>query len=144
MITENMSTTRRAITFSDPIADLLTRIRNASKASHASLTIPSSKMKVSIVKVLEEEGYIDGYEVVEEPPQALLRVGLKYDEDLEPAVAGLKRISKPGLRIYTGFGEIRLVLGGVGISILSTSQGVMTGSQARRRRLGGELICHVW
>ncbi len=143
-MTGETTTTSRAITFSDPIADLLTRIRNASKAVLPSLTLPCSKMKVSIVKVLEEEGYIAGYEIVDEPPQPLLRVELKYDEDLDPAVAGLKRISKPGLRIYTGYGEIRQVMGGVGISLVSTSQGVMTGSQARRRKLGGEVICHVW
>lgn len=141
---EKMAKTNRAVTASDPIADLLTRIRNASKASHANVLMPSSKMKESIVKVLEEEGYIVGYEVVKEPPQPLLRIELKYDEDLDPAVAGLKRISKPGLRVYTGYTGIRHVLGGVGISMVSTSQGVMTGGQARRRRLGGEVICHVW
>ncbi len=143
-MTEEITKISRAITLSDPIADLLTRIRNASKAKLPRFMLPSSKMKLSIVKVLEEEGYIDGYEIVDEPPQPLLRVELKYDEDLDPSVAGLKRISKPGLRIYTGYSEIRHVMGGVGISLVSTSQGVMTGSQARRRKLGGEVICHVW
>ncbi len=143
-MSEQTTVTRRRVTISDPIADLVTRIRNASKALHPSFTMPSSKMKLSIVKVLEEEGYIEGFEVVDEPPQPLLRVQLKYDAELEPAVAGLKRISKPGLRIYTGYSGITQVLGGVGISILSTSQGVMTGAQARRRRLGGEVICYVW
>ena len=133
-----------SVTLSDPIADLLTRIRNASKASHPSVILPSSKFKASVVKVLAEEGYIDGYSVVDESPQALLRINLKYSAELEPAVSGLQRISKPGLRVYTSFGEIRQVLGGVGISVVSTSQGVMTGVQARRRRLGGEVICHVW
>ena len=133
-----------SVTLSDPIGDLLTRIRNASKATHPSVTLPSSKFKESIVKVLAEEGYIGGYLVMDEAPQSLLRVDLKYNAELEPAVLGLERISKPGLRIYTGFADIGQVLGGVGISVISTSQGVMTGGQARRRRLGGEVICHVW
>jgi small subunit ribosomal protein S8 len=133
-----------SVTLSDPIADLLTRIRNASKATHPSVTLPSSKFKESVVKVLAEAGYIDGYLVTNEAPQSLLRVDLKYNAELEPAVLGLKRISKPGLRIYTGFADIGQVLGGVGISVISTSQGVMTGGQARRRRLGGEVICHIW
>ena len=94
--------------------------------------------------MLAEEGYIGGYLVMDEAPQSLLRVDLKYNAELEPAVLGLERISKPGLRIYTGFADIGQVLGGVGISVISTSQGVMTGGQARRRRLGGEVICHVW
>jgi small subunit ribosomal protein S8 len=139
-----MATSQRKFTASDPIADLLTRIRNACKADHESLTLPSAKAKVAIVKVLEAEGFIGGFEIIEEPPQPLLRINLKYDEERRPAISGLKRISKPGLRIYTGATNIPRVMGGVGASVLSTSQGMMTGSQAYRRRLGGEVICHIW
>ena len=138
------TTKKRTYTASDPIADLLTRIRNACKADHASLTMPSAKAKVAIVKVLLEQGYIEGFEVIEDPPQPWLRIDLKYDEERRPAVSGLKRVSKPGLRIYAGATNIPRVMGGVGTSIVSTSQGMMTGSQAYRRRLGGEVICYVW
>ncbi len=139
-----MATSQRKYTASDPIADLLTRIRNACKADHESLTLPSAKAKVAIVKVLESEGFISGFEIIEESPQPLLRIDLKYDEERRPAISGLKRISKPGLRIYTGSTNIQRVMGGVGASVMSTSQGMMTGSQAYRRRLGGEVICHIW
>ncbi|HJO06478.1 MAG TPA: 30S ribosomal protein S8 [Chloroflexota bacterium] len=139
-----MATSQRRFTASDPIADLLTRIRNACKADHESLTLPSAKAKVAIVKVLESEGFISGFEIIEESPQPLLRIDLKYDEERRPAISGLKRISKPGLRIYTGSTNIQRVMGGVGASVMSTSQGMMTGSQAYRRRLGGEVICHIW
>ena len=139
-----MATSQRKYTASDPIADLLTRIRNACKADHESLTLPSAKAKVAIVKVLESEGFISGFEIIEESPQPLLRIDLKYDEERRPAISGLKRISKPGLRIYTGSTNIQRVMGGVGASVMSTSQGMMTGSQAYHRRLGGEVICHIW
>jgi|SRR5579859_5097871 len=128
----------------DPIADLLTRIRNASTARHTHVTVPSSNIKKAVVKVLREQGYIDNYDVTDEGPQGTIRVALKYTVDKKPVVAGLKRVSRPGLRVYTRRGEIPRVMGGLGIAILSTPQGVMTGKEAWHHRLGGEVLCYVW
>jgi small subunit ribosomal protein S8 len=128
----------------DPIADLLTRIRNASTARHTHVNIPSSNVKKAVVKVLKDQGYIDSYEVTDEGPQGTIRVALKYTVEKKPVVAGLKRVSRPGFRVYTRRGEIPRVLGGLGIAILSTPQGVMTGKDAWRQRLGGEVLCYVW
>ena len=128
----------------DPIADMLTRIRNASLARHRDVTLPSSKVKREIARILAEEGFIDGYKTSSDGIQEYLELGLKYIEGKSPVVAGLKRISKPGLRVYARKTEIPRVLGGLGIVILSTSRGIMTGQQARKLNLGGEVLCYVW
>jgi small subunit ribosomal protein S8 len=127
----------------DPIADMLTRIRNAVMARHDTVLIPASKMKLSIAKILKEEGFISDYTVLRGKPQRMIKITLKYI-DGQPAVMGLERVSKPGLRVYVGRGEIPRVYGGLGIAILSTSKGVMTGQEAWQRKLGGELLCYVW
>jgi small subunit ribosomal protein S8 len=129
---------------SDPIADMLTRIRNASMARHRELTLPSSRMKREIARILVEEGFVDSFATLQEGVQEMLTVQLKYVEGRTPVVSGLKRISKPGLRVYARKTEIPRVLGGLGLAILSTSQGIMTGSQARKLNLGGEVLCYVW
>jgi len=128
----------------DPIADMLTRIRNASAARHKDLTVPSSKVKREIARVLAEEGFIEAWTTAAEGVQETLSMQLKYVEGRTPVVSGLKRISKPGLRVYARKTEIPRVLGGLGLAILSTSRGIMTGSQARKLNLGGEVICYVW
>jgi small subunit ribosomal protein S8 len=129
----------------DPIADMLTRIRNASAARHKELTLPSSKLKREIARILAEEGFIDSWTTSnDDGVQETLTVHLKYAEGRTPVVSGLKRISKPGLRVYARKTEIPRVLGGLGMAILSTSRGVMTGSQARKLNLGGEVLCYVW
>ena len=127
----------------DPIADMLTRIRNAVLARHEFTLVPSSRMKLSIAKILKEEGFIRDYEVLKGQPQRVIKVYLKYVEK-EPVIAGLKRISKPGLRIYIQRKEIPRVYGGTGIAIISTPKGVMIGQQAWRQGLGGEMLCYVW
>ncbi len=127
----------------DPIADMLTRIRNAIMAHHSDVLVPASRMKLSLVKTLKEENFIDGYEVLKEKPQAVIKIQLKYVND-QPAVSGLERVSKPSLKIYVGRREIPRVYGGLGIAILSTSKGVMTGQGAWRHGLGGEVLCYVW
>ncbi len=128
----------------DPIADMLTRIRNAAAVRHETVTLPASRMKVAIAKVLKEEGFIRDYEVARAAPQGKLILRLSYDPSKAPVIKGLKRISKPGLRVYVGKGEIPRVYGGVGVGIISTSQGIVTSRDAYRRGLGGELLCHVW
>lgn len=128
----------------DPVADMLTRIRNAQTMRHESLVMPVSKMKVSIARILKAEGFIRDYDMLRGQPQPVLRVHLAYREGRQPAISGLKRVSKPGLRVYVGKGEIPRVYGGLGIAILSTSQGLMTGRDAWRQGIGGELLCHVW
>ncbi len=131
-------------THSDPVADLLTRLRNAGDAGLPHTQVPASKQKAKILGILESEGYILGFEPVENGPQPLLKIALKYDADREPIIRAAKRVSKPGLRAYTKAADIPLIRGGTGIAIISTSQGVMTGRQAYRRKLGGEHICSVW
>jgi len=128
----------------DPIADMLTRIRNASMARHRELTLPSSRVKRDIARILVEEGFIEAYTTGQEGVQELLTIRLKYVEGRTPVVSGLKRISKPGLRVYARKTEIPRVLGGLGTAILSTSHGVMTGQSARKLNLGGEVLCYVW
>ena len=128
----------------DPVADMLTRIRNAQTMRHESLVMPVSKMKVSIARILKAEGFIRDYDMLRGQPQPVLRVHLAYREGRQPAISGLKRVSKPGLRVYVGKGEIPRVYGGLGIAILSTSEGLMTGRDAWRQGIGGELLCHVW
>jgi len=131
------------MTIIDPIADMLTRIRNAIMASHDSVLIPSSKIKLSIAKILNEQGFIDRYEVLKGKPQPMIKIYLKYKDD-QPAILGLERASKPSLRVYAERREIPRVYGGLGIAILSTSKGIMTGKEAWRQHLGGEIICYVW
>ena len=128
----------------DPIADMLTRIRNASMARHRELTLPSSRIKRDIARILVEEGFIESYATSQDGVQELLTLRLKYVEGKTPVVSGLKRISKPGLRVYARKTEIPRVLGGLGTAILSTSHGIMTGQSARKLNLGGEVLCYVW
>ncbi len=132
------------MTVSDPIADMLTRIRNAIMVRHDSVLVPASRMKLSIAKVLKEEGFISNYEVVRGKPHRIIKIYLKYSDKNQPILSGLERVSKPGLRVYAGRKEIPRVSGGLGIAILSTSKGVTTGQQAWRQGLGGELLCYVW
>lgn len=130
---------------SDPIADMLTRIRNAVASRHDAVTIPASKMKVSIARVLKDEGFIRGYEVQDDgKPQPDLKVDLGYTSTRQPVLNGLQRVSKPGLRVYVQRREIPRVYGGLGIAILSTPKGIMTGQEARRLQVGGELLCYIW
>jgi small subunit ribosomal protein S8 len=131
------------MTIIDPIADMLTRIRNAIMASHESVLVPSSKIKLSIVKILKEEGFIDRFEVLKGKPQPMIKIHLRYTDD-QPAISGLERVSKPSLRVYVERHEVPRVYGGLGIAIISTSKGVMTGQEAWRQRLGGEILCNVW
>lgn len=129
----------------DIIADMLTRIRNANLVGAGSVLIPSSRVKIAITKVLKDEGFIQDYDIVRgDTPQRVIKIQLKYTERKEPIIKGLKRVSKPGLRVYTGKGEIPRVYGGVGIAILSTTQGIMTGKQAWQKGIGGEVLCYVW
>jgi small subunit ribosomal protein S8 len=128
----------------DPIADMLTRIRNAIMARHDELKLPSSKMKVSIARVLKDEGFVKDFEEIVDGQLRFLRIRLAYTGKKDPVLTGLQRISKPGLRVYVQNREIPRVYGGLGIAILSTPQGVMTGQQAWHRHIGGEVICYVW
>jgi small subunit ribosomal protein S8 len=129
----------------DPIADFLTRIRNAARAKHQRVDVPASKLKTEIARILKEEGYISTYKLVEENKvRKTLRVFLKYTPDRRSVITGLRRISRPGSRAYTGAAEIRPVVGGLGISILTTPRGLMSGRAARKARLGGEILCEVW
>jgi len=128
----------------DPISDMLIRIKNALMARHKTVVVPGSKLKLEIVRILKEEGYIEDYRVIEEKPQIKIEIVLKYDDKKRPVIAGIKRVSKPGRRIYRGYKELPKVLDGMGIAIISTSQGIMTDHEARKRRLGGEVICEIW
>jgi len=132
------------MTMTDPIADMLTRIRNSNKAYHDSTRIPSSKVLVEIARILTEEGYISGYKVEKAKPQDTLVVDLKYGPDKRRTISGLRRISKPGLRVYAKKDEVPRVLGGLGIAIVSTSRGIMTNETARKTGVGGEVIAYVW
>ena len=133
------------MTMSDPIADMLTRIRNANTAKHDTVDVPSSKMKESIAKILLDEGYIKNYEIIEDGNFKTIRIELKYGKDKnEKIITGIKRISKPGLRVYAGKDEIPSVLNGLGIVILSTNQGIITDKEARKLQVGGEVLAFVW
>jgi small subunit ribosomal protein S8 len=132
------------VTMTDPIADLLTRIRNASAAMHPHLDVPSSKLKREVLRVLKEEKYIENYTYIPGKWQGMLRVYLKYTPEREEVITGIKRVSKPGLRKYVGVDEIPNVVGGLGVAILSTPKGVLSGTKAREQRVGGELLCVVW
>ena len=128
----------------DPIADMLTRIRNAVLARHDFVLVPSSRMKLAIAKILREEGFVKEYEVLKGKPQRIIKIHLKYMDKKEPVLTGLQRVSKPGLRVYVQRSEIPRVYGGLGIAILSTPKGVITGQQAWRQNVGGELLCYIW
>ncbi len=130
----------------DPIADMLTRMRNGMAVRRRYVQMPSAKLKLAIAQVLKDEGYIEGFDVIKEKdrPQASLRIWLKYDENRQPLLTGLRRVSRPGRRVYTRKQEIPLVLSGLGVAVLSTPRGVMTGRQARRLGLGGEVLCYLW
>ncbi len=132
------------MTVNDPIADMLTRIRNAVMVRHESVLVPSSKMKLAIANILKDEGFIGDYEVVRGKSRRDIKILLKYQDRNEPVISGLERVSKPGLRVYVQKKEIPRVYGGLGVAILSTPDGVMTGQQAWRRGIGGELLCYVW
>ena len=128
----------------DPIADMLTRIRNANSAKHATVDVPASKLKKAIAQILLEEGYIKSYEVVEGDTQGIIRITLKYLPSKDKVITGLRRVSKPGLRVYAGAEELPQVLRGLGIAIISTSKGVMTDKKARQAHVGGEVLAFVW
>ncbi len=128
----------------DPIADMLTRIRNANSSKHETVNIPSSKIKVEIAKILLEEGYIAAYEIIEDGLQGIIKVTLKYGPNKQKVITGLKRISKPGLRVYASKDELPRVLRGLGIAIISTSKGIMTDKKARSENVGGEVLAFIW
>ena len=129
---------------SDVIADMLTRIRNANDAKHATVDIPASNMKKSIADILVEEGYVKGYQIVENGSQGLIRITLKYAEGKQKVIRGIRRVSKPGLRIYAGYEDMPKVMNGLGIAIVSTSKGIMTDKKARGLKVGGEVLAFVW
>ncbi len=134
------------MTMTDPVADMLTRIRNANVAFHDDVVMPSSKLKVALAKILEQEGYISGSSIEDDSsyPRPRLRIAMKYTPDRKRTISGLRRVSKPGLRVYTPADNLPRVLGGMGIAILSTNQGLMTDREARARHVGGEVLCQVW
>lgn len=132
------------MTMTDPIADMLTRIRNANLAGHDEVVVPSSKIKESIADILKEEGYISGFEKIEDNKQGMLKIFMKYGEDRAKVINGIKKISKPGLKVYAKADQIPRVLGGLGIAVISTSKGVISDVQARKEHIGGEVICYVW
>jgi len=132
------------MTISDPIADMLTRIRNAIMARHDFVLVPASRMKLSIARILREEGFISDYEVLRGKPQRVIKIYLRYGDKKQSLLSGLERVSKPGLRVHVQRQEIPRVYGGTGIAIVSTSKGVMTGQRAWRQGLGGELLCYIW
>ena len=132
------------MTMTDPIADMLTRIRNANTVKHETVDVPASNIKKEIARILLEEGFIRGYDVIEDGKQGIIRIQLKYGQMSERVITGLKRISKPGMRVYAAKDEVPKVLNGLGISIISTSKGILTDKQARKENVGGEVICYVW
>ena len=132
------------MTMTDPVADMLTRIRNANTAGHATVDIPASKIKKNIAEILVKEGYIKGYEVVAGETQDIIRVTMKYGPEKTKVISGIKKISKPGLKVYAKANEVPKVLGGLGIAIISTSSGLITDKEARKLGVGGEVICYVW
>ena len=134
------------MTMTDPLADMLTRIRNANVAMHDDVKMPSSKLKESLAGVLQSEGYIQGFTITDngDRPGRTLKIDMKYSPERDRVISGLKRVSKPGLRVYSKSSEIPRVLGGLGVAVVSTSRGLMTDREARRRRMGGEILCYVW
>lgn len=132
------------MTMTDPVADFLTRIRNSVQASKDRCDAPLSRLKLELAKILQDEGFVRTFKVLEEGPQGTLRVYLRYSHDGEPAIRGIERVSRPGLRVYRGVDELPRVRGGIGTAVISTSKGLMTDTKAREARLGGEVICRVW
>ena len=132
------------MTMTDPIADMLTRIRNANMVKHETVDVPASNMKKELARILLEEGFVRGYDVIEDEKQGIIRIQLKYGQSGERVIQGIKRISKPGMRVYTNAYEVPKVLRGLGISMISTSKGILTDRQARKENVGGEVICYVW
>ena len=132
------------MTMTDPVADMLTRIRNANTAGHATVDIPASKIKKNIAEILVKEGYVKGYEIVEGEAQDTIKVTMKYGPEKTKVITGIKKISKPGLKVYAKANEVPKVLGGLGIAIISTSSGLITDKEARKLGVGGEVICYVW
>ncbi len=132
------------MSMTDPIADLLTRIRNGHMAKHETIEVPQSRIKLDIVKILEQEGYVESHEVLEDGKFPAIRIALKYDARGRQAITGIKRVSRPGRRVYCGKDEVPQVLNGLGVTVLSTSRGLMTGAACRRAGVGGEVLCSVW
>ena len=132
------------MTMTDPIADMLTRIRNANTVGHETVEIPASKMKKAIAEILKEEGYITDFDVIEDDKQGMIKVTMKYGANKERVISGIKKISKPGLRVYARHDKLPRVLNGLGIAIISTSKGIITDAQARREAVGGEVIAYIW
>ena len=132
------------MTMTDPIADMLTRIRNANTAGHDTVEIPASKMKKSIAQILKDEGFINDFEVIEDGKQGIIKVTMKYAANKEKVISGIKKISKPGLKVYAKAEDVPRVLGGLGIAIVSTSKGILSDKKARELGVGGEVICYVW
>ena len=132
------------MTMTDPIADMLTRIRNANTVKHETVDVPASNIKKEIARILLEEGFVKGYDVIEDGKQGIIRLQLKYGIEGERGISGLKRISKPGMRVYSSKDEIPKVLNGLGVAIMSTSKGILTDREARKENVGGEVICYVW
>ncbi|MDD3269385.1 MAG: 30S ribosomal protein S8 [Syntrophomonadaceae bacterium] len=128
----------------DPVADFLTRIRNGNMVMHETVEVPGSKIKISIAQIMREEGYIKDFEYIEDGKQGIIRIFLKYGPEKKKVITGIKRISKPGLRVYVGKEEIPRVLGGLGTAVISTSKGLMTDKKARKEGLGGEVLCYIW
>ena len=132
------------MSMTDPVADLLTRIRNAASVRHDRTDVPASKMKLEIAKILKQEGYIRTFKMIEEGPQGTIRIYLKYADDGEPVIHGLRRVSRPGLRVYRGVGDLPKVRNGLGVAVISTNRGVVTDEQARGLQVGGEVLCEIW
>ena len=132
------------MTMTDPIADMLTRIRNANTVGHETVDVPASKMKKSIAAILTDEGYIKGYDVIEDEKQGVIKITMKYGQGKERVISGIKKISKPGLKVYAKANEVPKVLNGLGIAIISTSNGVISDKEARKLGVGGEVVCYVW
>jgi small subunit ribosomal protein S8 len=132
------------MSMTDPVSDLLTRIRNAASVRHDRTDVPASKMKLEIAKILKQEGYIRTFKMIEEGPQGTIRIYLKYADDGEPVIHGLRRVSKPGRRVYRGVNELPKVRNGLGVAVISTNRGVVTDEQARGLQVGGEVLCEIW
>lgn len=132
------------MTMTDPIADMLTRIRNANTVGHATVDIPASNMKKSIAVILQSEGYIRGFDVIEDDKQGIIRIQMKYSTNMEKVISGIRKISKPGLKVYAKRDQVPKVLGGLGVAIISTSKGIISDKEARKLGVGGEVICYIW
>jgi small subunit ribosomal protein S8 len=132
------------MSMTDPVSDMLTRIRNATAVRHDRMDVPASKMKLEIAKILKQEGYIRTFKMIEEGPQGTIRIYLKYADDGEPVIHGLRRVSRPGRRVYRGVGDLPKVRSGLGVAVISTNRGVVTDEQARGLQVGGEVLCEIW